>query len=258
MKNNILFQIWKFYLNIIKSIGFFLYLIVILNIKNLLFVLKTYVTSIYYKNSELEFQKFEYNSNTVKDKKVFMLYTAFLLVGIYLFYNYLSYPPLKQLQISENTNHFKEIASSLFFFGKGNNKVPTWIKIICLLILMNYMPTILGVKPEDNLFLNVKFVTGFLWLGVCAYIFQILNYILSIYLIVRLSKDNLEIPKYLPKFILNYIADHKTFDNDKQKEDLILFYFHMLFLYIIVFILALIILYIIYKLFKISYPFTII
>ena len=103
--------------------------------------------------------------------------------------------------------------SSLFLFlSNVNKKLPNWVKILLALLIVSILVVkYLGIIYILNI--NTFYIKLYFYIGFSVAIFYQL---LSIYLLHKFSKKNINIPEVLPDFIINWLKELEIMSSSKE------------------------------------------
>ena len=144
---------------------------------------------------------------------------------------------MKKRKIDESAKY-----TGLFSF-LSFKKIPIWLKsfIISLLffVLIGYFYD--SIERNHSLFIyNIIYIRWFLYFGIFTSSIMILYYILYLYLYIMFSKGKINLPIYLPLFILNWLESIKNLSQIPNKGHMISLFltFLLTYLFILLFTLA--------------------
>lgn len=142
----------------------------------------------------------------------------------------------------DNTTKYSGLFTFLSF-----KKIPSWLKpliyIILILFGIDYVYDYFDIDRSQILGSNLIYLKYFLSFGVFTTTLLIFYYILKIWLFIMFSKNKIDMPIHLPRFILNWLKTIQELSTINDKGAIISFYLLLLITNIFVLLLVIFALY---------------
>lgn len=180
----------------------------------------------------------DFKASRPRDIRFFMLCCAPLITA-----SLVTMAKLNPLNINLNIEMKEAVTSNVSILAFLTKNKPEWfkslLKIVLSLVFIIIVNNYTGTNPIGLLLANPFFYNLFklfFILGSIMPLLAIFFYILTIYLFIQFSEGKINMPIYLPQFILEWLAEIKKLSKVSAKGTIIGYYFKLIVIYALIFV----------------------